>query len=94
MELQGSGVFAGDPWFPPPPEPQIQVSSMEPSHSGGPLPTISMARAAELPGEGYQTQDVFAASGNPFLETLRQIAMNPSQMNAILNASQSNLPTV
>jgi hypothetical protein len=34
----------------------------------------------------YQTEDIFAAATNPFIETLRSLALNPSQINTLLSS--------
>ena len=92
MELQGSNIFMGSNrvQFPPASE-QNQSSfnnqqmsadlSMKPDYGN-----LNLGNSHNPLANGYQTEDIFASASNPFIETLRSLALNPSQINTLLSA--------
>lgn len=95
MELQGSNIFLGGSnreQYPPPIE-QIQSGSNHQqmagnSHSNTDYGNLGLGNVNSYnpSANGYQTEDIFAANSNPFLDTLRSLALNPSQINNLLSA--------
>lgn len=94
MELQGSNVFLGGSnreQFPPPVE-QNQSSSNYQQMTGNSNVNPAYGNLSLGPcnlynpsANGYQTEDIFASTSNPFLDTLRSLALNPSQINNLLS---------
>ncbi len=95
MELQGSNIFSGDSnrgHFPPAIDnhssPNQQQMNGNINSDYGNL-SIGHGNAYNPIANGYQTQDIFAATSNPIIESLRALALNPSQINNLL----TNLPS-
>ena len=105
MELQGSNIFLGpnrDKFPPaldhiqgPSSHQQQQISgnlAMEPEY--GNL-SLGQGNIYNPSANNYQTEDIFAATTNPFIETLRSLALNPSQINTLLSSLPgSNVPNL
>ena len=93
MELQGSNIFSSSnkEQFPPAFDRQITSNNLEPQRNvnfQSDPGSFNSTYQSQLASGGYQTQDIFGGNTNPFIETLRALALNPSQINHLL----SNLP--
>ena len=93
MELQGSNLFSNSnrDMYPPAIDHsqstsnQAQLTGGLNMNSGGESNSFGQGNQYFQPSGGYKTEDIFASSSNPFIETLRSLALNPSQINTLLS---------
>ncbi len=80
MELQGSNMFGGA-------RPQPQQAQQFQQQQQQTLPPAPGGHEYISSDGGYQTEDIFGGQRNSFLETLRSLALNPSQLNSLFQGN-------
>jgi hypothetical protein len=93
MELQGSNIFSNSNRAQFPPAHDLnQVPTINQQQMGGNFGmqpeqgNIGQGHIYNPLANGYQTEDIFATTTNPFIETLRSLALNPNQISTLLSS--------